>query len=312
MACRAQAKPGRFAPHWEEAQQLLNDRDFFCDFAQTPSDVKWTSNTHLQFTSQLETPWPETKTVHAQFHRCSEDWQKKPTVVLVHGWNDELGYVYRQPVLARKLVKAGVNSAMLELPMHLHRRPRRPDAVNDFISEDVFATVLAAREAICDVRAFIAWLRAQGSPHIGVWGVSLGGWLSGLVACHDSNVDSLALMVPAAKMDLAVQQLEFCSLLKNALKNSSLDLGKLNLPRYRPKVAPEKTLIIEAEYDLFAAKEAIEETVAAWGCAIWRTPHAHISSVFSLPLMNRTVEWLSRTAMDGRCSVESHVKLPAT
>jgi len=35
----------------------------------------------------------------------------------------------------------------------------------------------------------IAWLEEQGCPRIGLWGISLGAWLSGLLAREDARLD---------------------------------------------------------------------------------------------------------------------------
>ena len=74
-------------------------------------------------------------------------------------------------------------------------------------------------------------------------------------------------------------------------------------------------LFIEAEHDLFADKQAIEELAAAWKPEIWRIPHGHISALFSLPLMNRTAKWIAGKMLGSRpetCrdreAISSHVR----
>jgi pimeloyl-ACP methyl ester carboxylesterase len=291
-ACAAQAKPGLHAPRCEEAMELLKHTDFFCDFARPASEIKWITPTQLQFTSQVYQPWEEANVVHAQMFRGEGDWQKKPTILLIHGWNDEFGYRYQYPLFARKLVRAGMNAVLMELPFTLQRRPRKTGAVNDFISEDLFCTVQAARQSICDVRSIVRWLSEQGCQRLGLWGVSLGGWISGLILAHEPLIEMGVLVVPITRMDLAIANLDFCAPLRRTLENVSFDFEKINLRSYEPKVARDKMLFIEAEHDLFADKEAIEELGRIWQPEIWRIPHGHITALFSLPLMNRTVKWI--------------------
>ncbi len=306
------AKPGVHPPRHEEAIELLKHTDFFCDFAQAPADVKWTSDTKLQFPSQVFARWPEPNTVHAQFFRCSDHWQDRPTIILVHGWNDEFGYRFQYPIFARKLVRSGVNAAMIELPFTLQRRPRGEGVVNDFISEDLFCTVQAARQSICDVRSFIAWLSAQGCKQIGLWGVSLGGWISGLILCHESLVDIGVLVVPITRLDLAVEKLDFCAPLRRSLENVQFDFEKVNLRSYRPKTAAGKLLFIEAVHDLFADRNAIDELADSWRPEIWRIQHGHISALFSLPLMNRTVRWINSKIQTAEADEQSPVERHST
>jgi len=41
----------------------------------------------------------------------------------------------------------------------------------------------AARQSLADTRALLGWLKAQGSARVGLWGISLGAWLTGLLIC---------------------------------------------------------------------------------------------------------------------------------
>src|SRR5262245_47125960 len=247
IACMAQPRAGTYPPRIEEARALLQQPDFFGDAWPAPPNLNWLSRYDFRFSSPVDSPWPETKTVYGRLFRCSEDWVGKPVVVLVHGWNDSLNYRARYMYLARQFTKRGINTAMLELPYHFHRRPRGHNAVKDFISEDLFCTLLAGRQAQADFRAFIGWLNLEGCQRISVWGFSLGGWLSGLITCQDERVCAAILQIPAVRMDQVVQELEFCAPIRRSLEGASLDLSKLNLRSYRPKADHSKILFIEAE-----------------------------------------------------------------
>lgn len=293
LACNAQPKPGRFPPRIDEARALLREPDFFGGPVTVP-DLKWSSTHDFQFPSPVASPWPETKTVYGKMYRCGENWADNPTVVLVHGWNDDLGYHFRHRYLAKQLLQAGINSAMVELPYHMQRRPSSPEAVQDFISEDLYCNMLAARQAVADIRSTVAWLDAQGCKRIGLWGVSLGGWLTGLTVSHDDLVRFALLQIPAARMDQVVMTAPFCAPVRHGLKGDTFDFSQLNLRSYLPKVSRDNLLMIEAEHDLFVSKEAIEELWDLWGRPeIWRLPHAHISILVSLSTLKRGVGWIS-------------------
>ncbi len=298
LACAAQPEACTFQPHCEEAHELLSHPDLLSAPVSAPEKVKWTSEQEFEFPSAVTSPWPENDVVYAKLQKCGEHWQEKPTVVLVHGWNDEIGYALRHPYQARLFLKAGINVAMIELPYHLKRRPRRAGAVNDFLSEDLRCTVLAAKQAVMDIRALLAWLREQGCSETGLMGVSLGGWLTGLVTTHDANVSFAVMNVPVARMDRVVKELAFTEPIRRSLKlaeskNLTVDFDGLNLRAFRPKAPVDKILIIEAVDDLFACKEAIEEFWAAWGKPeIWRVRHAHITGLFSPFLLRRQVKWV--------------------
>jgi hypothetical protein len=63
--------PGRHEPHAEEAAALLEHPDFFCDFAQSPSDLKFTDQRIFQFQSQISTPWDENNLVRGKLAKIS-------------------------------------------------------------------------------------------------------------------------------------------------------------------------------------------------------------------------------------------------
>jgi len=91
--------------------------------------------------------------------------------------------------LARRLTKQGVNVAMFALPYHTRRKPRGRKSIHNFLSGDLVHVVQAAHQSLADARALIAWLEEQGCSRIGLWGISLGAWLSGLLACEDARID---------------------------------------------------------------------------------------------------------------------------
>ncbi|MGI8965470.1 MAG: alpha/beta hydrolase [Limisphaerales bacterium] len=293
MACAAQSQPGLFPANIEQARELLRQPDFLSDALVPAPELKWISPNYFQFPSLISTPWPENNMVRGKFFPLAKNWPGQPTVILVHGWNDEFGYSIRHSFQAPRLCRAGFNVAMLELPYHLHRRPRAAGAVNDFLSEDLFCTIQAAQQAFTDIRAMVAWLSAQGCAQINLWGVSLGGWLSGLVLAHEDKISGAVLNVPVARMDRVIEELAFCAPLRRSLQGHSLDFEKLNLRARRPKISPENILIIEAQDDLFSPPESIEEFWLAWNQPeIWRIRHAHISGLFSIPMTHRIIKWL--------------------
>jgi pimeloyl-ACP methyl ester carboxylesterase len=281
----------------EEARQLWDHPDFFGEFVRAPGDLTFLTRREFRFTSAIKTPWERNNVVRGRLYPCGSDWKKKPTVILLHGWNGELGYLYLFPYLARRLRRAGVNTAMIELPYHGLRKPRGQGAIRNFISSDLVRVLEATRQAVVDARALIHWLHAQGSPAVGVWGFSLGAWLSGLVAAHEPRTHFSVLMTPISRMDRAVQELAFCRPIKQCLAHRDFDFKRFILPAHRPVMARDKVLLVESRHDLFAPAETIEELWQAWNQPdIWRVPHGHISVLMALPTLERVTEWIAQKA----------------
>jgi dienelactone hydrolase len=276
-----------------EVEAILDSPDFLCDFVTAPTDLRFVTKRTFQFTSAVASPWERNNTVHGSFFLASQHWQDNPTVILLHGWNAQLAYRTLFPHLARRLVKRGVNTLMFELPYHGQRKPRGKGAVNNFLSGDLVHVTQAVHQAVADARTLVAWLKEQGCPRIGLWGISLGAWLSGLLACSEARVDFAVLMTPVSRMDRVIAELDFCAPIRRSLRGAKPRLDSLNLTTRQPKLALKDILVVASEHDLFAPIATVEELCETWGGPeLWRIKHGHISVLLSRPVMERTIGWV--------------------
>ncbi len=304
MASSFQAGGQREPHHRLEAEKLLNDPDLFSDKDTIAPDLHFKNATEFQFKSAVATRWAENNQVSGRLFRAGTEWKSRPSVILLHGWSAEMQYRCQFPLLAKRLVRAGVNAAMFELPYHGRRRPREPGAIQNFISHDLLHMLEATRQSLSDARALLAWLQAEGSPKVGLWGISLGAWLAGLLVCSPKQSKREAasfavLLTPIAKVDQAIQELSFCKSIRGSLENtSSVRLEPLNLASHLPCLPRENILIVESRYDLFAPAETVESLWRAWQQPeIWRLPHGHISILLSPLLLQRIVDWIQRKVL---------------
>ena len=296
---------GQAQDNISEASELLHGPDFFCSFAESAPELQFSDHRRFHFASAVSTPWSENNTVFGQLYRSEHDWRTKPSVILLHGWNGELGYRFQFPYLAWRLSRSGVNVALIELPYHGQRKPTTPGALQNFISHDLLRMLEATRQAIADTRALVGWLVAQGSLSVGLLGFSLGGWLAGLVACHDARIKFATLTTPVVKLERAIAELPFCSPIRESLKEKTLSLEQLCLASLSPLTAPGNILLVACQHDLFAPVETIEELWQAWRDAeILRAPHGHISVLMSMSIMGRIIRWIVKKA-----TVESATRL---
>ena len=293
-ACRS-VRSGSIEPgEVERAEAMLADESFFSSNPTPPIHLAFHGPHDFTFQSRTTTPWAQNNIVHGKLYRAGKDWSGKPSVLLVHGWNGELGYHYQFPFLARLLNRSDLNVAMIELPYHAQRRPQGNGVINNFISHDLVRMLEATQQAIMDLRAVLEWLRAQGSSLTGMWGISLGAWLTGLVAALDPAVRFAVLMSPVVSLDHAIRELPFCEPIRNSLGTRDFNVRKLNLATRTPYCAPGGTLILESTQDLFAPPETVERVWQAWNRPdIWRVPHGHISILASVPMMYRVSRWIS-------------------
>jgi pimeloyl-ACP methyl ester carboxylesterase len=261
--------------------------------AAKPLDFALSGDGRFQFASPVTTAAPQNNTVHGQLYTTGLDWASRPTVVLLHGWNAELCYHRMFPSLARRFGELRTNTATMELPYHMQRRPRS-GPVTDFITGDLQVMMEATLQAIADARALCRWLEAQGSREVGVWGFSLGAWLAGLMASVEPRLACAVLTTPIASIDRAITELPFCEPVRRSLRRSTIELRRLNLWEHAPCLPIRNMLLMESRHDLFAPVESVEQLWRAWGePEIWRLPHGHISVLFSRSIMARAVGWIS-------------------
>lgn len=91
----------------------------------------------------------------------------------------------------------GLNVVYPVLPFH---GPRRMGAISGegFFSRDVVDTIHASAQIAWDLRRLVSWIRAQGGREIGVYGLSLGGFSTALLASFEEDLACAIPGIPAA------------------------------------------------------------------------------------------------------------------
>ena len=122
----------------------------------------------------------------------------RPWVVCVHGALMGRGAVDLRLFRARHLHDdLGLNVVLPVLPLHGSRKHRGAA----FPGEDVLDDVHATAQAVWDIRRLMSWIRTQepDSP-IGLNGMSLGGYVTALVASLEDGLTCAVLGVPVADL----------------------------------------------------------------------------------------------------------------
>jgi len=291
-AARMPKADGRSA-NLQAARRFLQSPDFIS--AQSdPAKVEFSAGDRFRFSTPRLGPFTENNVVHGRLYRCAERWQEHPTIILVHGWNDILNHQLRFPFLARRCNRSGFNAVTWVLPYHFERRPRQLGAWSNFLCPDLLRTAEAAAQSVAELRALAGWLMKEGCPGVAPWGISLGGWLTGLAVCHDPRWAAAVLTVPVVRMDRIIAELPFCQSIREALRGEIMEKELLNLTAIQPRIAPENILLIQATHDLFIPKETIEELHLAWNqTELWRLPRGHIDVMDAPDLCGRVLRWLA-------------------
>jgi dienelactone hydrolase len=277
--------------HFAEAVEFLQRTDFFTPKVPA-ADVRFTGPHRFEFASPIVSGETCNDLVRGSCELAGANWQQRPSVIFLHGWNAEMQYEWLLPHWSRLLARAGVNAFRFELPFHCTRRPGSAALIRNFLSGDLLHVARMTHQALADVRALAVWLRQQGSPNVGLWGTSLGAWLTGLAAAHQREIDLAVLLSPVVRMDRALE-LAFCDPIRAEVSAFKSHFAALNLVAQPPPPVPANVLLVSCKLDLFAPTETIDELEAAWRPEVWRLRHGHISVLFSAPTMRRIVQWVA-------------------
>lgn len=175
----------------------------------TLQDVRasWGTWRHLRFESGYEPHpgepgrerWldqPENRTAHAWL--LEHSGPERPWLVCVPGYRMGHPAVDFTGFRARWLHETlGLNVAIPVLPLHGPRRVGRRGG-DGFLTGNFVDTVHAQAQAVWDVRRLVEWLGRQGAPALGLYGVSLGGYTTALLATLEAELACVIAGIPAA------------------------------------------------------------------------------------------------------------------
>jgi uncharacterized membrane protein len=147
----------------------------------------------IRFPSSISTGIAENDTVHA---KVTGAVSFDHAVILFHHWNASS----RNALLARFLARQGVAVVEIAMPYHLERGRLGSSHADYMLSPSLGRTVQSVRQAVVDGRQMIRILQQAGFRRVSVLGVSLGSWVAGLVAAHDSAVEKASLFLSAGSL----------------------------------------------------------------------------------------------------------------
>lgn len=190
----------------------------------------------LKFPSDISTDAEENNVVSA---KITESGSFDQAMVVFHHWNASA----RNRQIANFFSKRGI--AVVEIAMPYHFERSRPGSVHadHMLSANLGRTIQSVRQAVLDGRTLIRWLKREGYRDISVLGMSLGSWVAGLVAAHDSAVSKASLFLTAGDLADMVWTGRATRLIRESLE-SEIELsdlrrawGPLNLENYAHSLA---------------------------------------------------------------------------
>jgi len=155
-------------------------------------------------------PWgaresvPDASPIHVELWR-HEPGRPRGTVVALHGFTMGRPRIDAAVLMAGRWFARGLDVALFTLPYHGLRTPAESRFSGEhFAAPNVSRLSDAVREAVYEIRRVVHWRREETGAPVGLLGLSLGGYLTALMAGLDDELDFAIPIVPPVCMgDLA-------------------------------------------------------------------------------------------------------------
>ena len=174
------------------ADQAVADPSYFDEPIGAELSIE-ARNGWIRFPSDILT---ETDTNNTVFARITKGRSFDQALVVFHHWNARS----RNDLLAKSFALEGITVVEIALPYHLERKRPGSSHADYMLSANLGKTIRSVRQGVLDGRKLIRWLRVEGYKEISVLGISLGSWVAGLIAAHDTTVRKAALFLTAGSL----------------------------------------------------------------------------------------------------------------
>lgn len=245
------------------------------DRALRTSSLSWTSTHQVicpRYRERHEHEYAANLRAHARWIR-PEGKQRNTCLIYVHGWLEPGSWAEETTLFRKWARELDTDIVHVALPFHGARKPREALFSGEFFwTADLVRSIEGVRQAACDSRAVMAWLRDQGYSRIGVTGISLGGAITMLLACLSPLPDFIVPIISHLELESAVEEAPILWRMKQDLEKWGVDaqqrkdlFRRLGLSSYAPILAPERQLWVQAREDVYIDAALAEAQWRQWG-----------------------------------------------
>jgi pimeloyl-ACP methyl ester carboxylesterase len=222
----------------------------------------------------------ENRTARARLYLAGavEDTTTRPAIVAVHGYMGGHWLLEENQWPIEWLLRRGFDVVLPVLPLHGLRAGAHRGAPG-FPSADPRLTNEGFRQAVGDIRTVIRWLRRRGAPHVGVIGMSLGGYTSALLATVTDEIDFVMPMIPLASIaDFAREQGHLGTGPQADEQHAALERANwIVSPLARPlKLPKHRALVVAAEHDRITPVAHAERIATHFDCELLTIAGGHL------------------------------------
>ncbi|HXY26702.1 MAG TPA: alpha/beta hydrolase, partial [Acidimicrobiales bacterium] len=241
-----------------------------------------------------------------------QDAEPRPWLVCVHGFCT--GYPFMDfPGLhtARVQRELGINVALPVLPLHGRRKVTLVSG-EPFLSFDLMNAIHGITQAVWDIRRLISWIRTQGATSVGLYGVSLGGYIVSLLAGLEPGVDAVVAGIPVSDIPTLFHQHSPLHIRARAIEHRILggpaeEAYRVVSPlRVAPQVPKDRRFIFAGYGDRLAPPEQAQTLWEHWDKPeiSWYAGN-HVGYLWSKKVSNFLVDSLADAGFTGPALVRS-------
>lgn len=242
---------------------------------------------HFKFRSEMVTEYEENNIVRGRIFeaRGLHGGTAAPCFIVMHGWREPGVFTPYHWLLGIILARFGINCVLTTQPYHGARKPPGTYDGDLMLSGDMELSINAFRQAVGDVRSLVTWAKTRYTGAVGVGGFSLGGFVTGLVACVEDRIDFAAPIIASGNLvkgmwdNVIIQRLkrdlETAGVTESTLMENWRVISPVN---FMPKLSTDRIQIIAGKYDILIPNENVEELNNKWkGMRLVWLPCGHVS-----------------------------------
>lgn len=204
-----------------------------------------------------------------------KEGMKSPAMILLHSLfsASDVGYVHWASVLNR----LGWTAIFYDLPYHYRRRPQGTWSGELVFGGNLIRSAETIRQAVVETRMVARLARAAGASRVGLWGMSLGGWVASLMICHEPDLACAWLVQPIPDVATAIWDSPGGWVIRRQMEARGLSREQASrmLPMVcpssgKPKLPAEKILLVGGTHDRIARPGQMRALARDWGGAHYR------------------------------------------
>ncbi len=249
-----------------EAFYEVNPIDILFDIHNSEKDYKVG---RFEFQSLISSGDPTNDHLQGEAYIRNED---APNIIFVHGWRQD-SFDRLKKIFHDRMGNLGWNMYYFTLPYHFQREPEKSLYSGEYmISANIPRTLISVRQSIVDLRALIKWIKDNKKGPVVVIGISLGGFITNLVATLESQIDALVSIFYSNRLSYSIWNTSPGKFIREDLEHHGVNYNDL-IKYWRitepsegiPKINKDNILLISAKYDQYVHIEDADYLWESWG-----------------------------------------------